>query len=220
MALTQDQWYQKLCSWVPTWFFESGHFNTAQFQSYAKVFAESQAQLEAFRDETFITESDTNFTDAHGFERSVSRFDGESDASFSGRIQNSLFVPVGLPQLITNINNLLSAGACFIMENEIYGFLDDADTTGNPGAGLYFDDYYSRWLDSHKWYDWWTVVLPLQPSGTDLTTMFSSIVSVVENNKAFGTTYDILYQPIDILDESGDTLLDESGGVIESEDEQ
>ena len=84
--------------------------------------------------------------------------------------------------------------------------------TETPGF-LYFDDSYSIWLDGGKWYNWWTVLVPIQTAGVPAT-IAGNMVSAIESNKALGTTYDIVFEVTDdILEEDGINYILEEDGV-------
>ena len=85
-ALTQSEWFEKLSGWVPKWYFESEEYQVAVFQALAKLLASADAEMRAQFDETFITRAVSFMVDQHGYERSITRYTGESDANYSGRI--------------------------------------------------------------------------------------------------------------------------------------
>ena len=193
MSLNQAQWKAKIEKFVPSWYFEqSAGLADAVFDAIAAVLAQVQSDVDSQQDSTFILDSSAPILDLLGQERGCIRNAGESDATYAVRIQNSLLTPVGRSEMQTVIDNCLNNGTAFIFENSQVGFLDDPDTSDTPGFA-YLDDYYTRWVDSTKMYNWWTVIVPIQTGGVDADIQ-AAIVSVIEANKALGTTYDILYR--------------------------
>jgi hypothetical protein len=197
MAQTLDQWHAKLKKWVPSWWFEN-KFNLsvgvtdAVFYAAAAVFQRIEQDMEDQQKSTFYTQSPAPIIDLLGDERSVPRISGELDPSYETRVQNSLFRNVGEVILQAQIDSQLVVTPSFLIENEQYGFYDDPDVSQANGIP-YFDDYWTRYLDMTKNYNWWTVIIPVQTGGVDATIM-QNIISVIEQNKAFGTTYDVLYR--------------------------
>ena len=196
-AQTVDQWYAKLKKWVPGWWFENNNnlsvaVTSAIFYGAAAVYQQIEQDMLDQQAATFILNSPAPVLDLLGDERSVARTTGESDASFQPVVQNCLFRNVGQVELLALINAQLTVTPAFLIENEQYGFYDDADVSTTNGIP-YFDDYWSRWLSTQKTYNWWTVIIPIQTGGTDATIM-ANLISIIEANKALGTTYDVLYR--------------------------
>lgn len=192
MAQTADQWYAKLKKFVPSWYFEGDEqavcYTRGVFKGLAAVMAAVQSDADDQQAVTFIMNAAdvAPYTDLHGSERSVIRQPGELDAAYKIRIRDGLFVQVGSIQLIPAVNAALNNGAGEFVENYQYGFFDDAADSG------FFYDTTSRYLESQKWYNWWTVFIPIQTGGVQADIM-AAIVTAIELNRAMGTTYDILY---------------------------
>lgn len=187
MSLTADQWYAKISKFVPSWYFEDKElsvcFTRGTFKAIAAVFAAVSTDTDDQQDETFIMDSDAPFLDLHGDERSFPRTIGESDATYRPEVRDSLFRPVGAEFIQAQVNAQLNNGVGQFYENYKNGFLDDA---------FFSDDDVSRTVAGAKWYDWWTVIIPVQTGG-DLAQIKANVISVIETNKALGTTYDILW---------------------------
>lgn len=88
MALTKAQWLAKLKSFVPSHLFEEELNLEAHFAGLAGVFAAIQEDQEDHTTETFILDSEGNFLDEHGNERSLKRVAGEVDPIYSERVRN------------------------------------------------------------------------------------------------------------------------------------
>jgi hypothetical protein len=71
-----------------------------------------------------------------------------------------------------------------MIENNLYGFFGD---------DLFFDDTESRLLDGTKNFDWLTFIIPVQTGG-DQSAIKTALIKATDESKAFGVTYDILYQ--------------------------
>lgn len=116
MALTQNEWYLKLKSWLPTWWFEETGYNEAVLQGLAAVFAAVQENGEQHQQQTFITMSDTPFIDAHGDERGVDRLPAEPNGPYATRIQN-LTSRTNVPSLKAAVDALLIKGESTFIEH-------------------------------------------------------------------------------------------------------
>lgn len=213
MGLTTDQWYDKLKSWVPSWYFEGDEqqvcFSRGVFKGFAAILSQVQEDCDDQQASTFIMNDKdiAPIIDLHGAERNQPR-NGELDAPYKIRIRDSLFKHMDESALADSINAQLESGTVTMIENSQNGFFDDDISTA-----IFFDDSAdnSRWLDSHKWYNWWTAIIPLQPDA-DRDTIFANVIAAIEANKAYGTTYDILYnQDAFMVSEEGDQLVDEEG---------
>lgn len=88
MALTKEQWFQKLKKWVPVWFFEESKFQEAHFRGIAAVFAQLQSDGEFNQREVFILKAKGAALEAHGDERDVDRLPTEDDTIYAKRVQN------------------------------------------------------------------------------------------------------------------------------------
>jgi uncharacterized radical SAM superfamily Fe-S cluster-containing enzyme len=116
MALSQADWYAKLKSWVPTWFFESEHFNVAEFQGIARLLSEAQQQSEDHVSQTFLSQATDTFLDTHANERNYRRLPQEIDAVFSPRIR-SLLNQSNFPAIKILVDAFLIVGESTIREH-------------------------------------------------------------------------------------------------------
>jgi hypothetical protein len=196
-AQTLQQWHDKLKKWVPGWWFQNQYnmsvaVTDAVFFAAAAVFQQAEQDMLDQQAATFYTASPGPIIDLLGDERGLKRLAGQSDAAYDVSVQNCLFRNVGQVVIQAQINAQLNNGAAFFIENEQYGFYDDADVTQTNGIP-YFDDYWTRFIPRTKTYNFWTAIIPLQTAGTQATIM-TNIVAAIEANKALGTSYDILYE--------------------------
>jgi hypothetical protein len=191
MALTKEQWFQKLKGWVPTWFFSSAEYQEAHFYALAELLRLLQVEMEAHRDQTFILQSTAPTLDLHGAERSTTRFAAEPDAHYADRIRlisNTVTVDVLDPAINATLNN----GVCIFIENWAYGWFDEDAASAEE---YFFDTEDTIWLDKTKTWNWFTVVIPIQTGGTP-SVIQSDIISAIEANKALGVAYDVMYRTV------------------------
>jgi len=88
MALSKQQWFDKIKQWVPQWFFEESDANVAHFQALAKVLETIDQDSKDYFNETFILKSSTRFLTEHGRERLKTQRIDEVDSDFARRVQN------------------------------------------------------------------------------------------------------------------------------------
>jgi hypothetical protein len=201
MALSQEQWYQKLRNWVPTWFFENEKYQVAYLQALAKVLSVSQQSVEDTQAETFIVQSSVPFLDLHGSERSTERLAGELDGSYKIRVQ-SLGNNVSRPALKRIVDSILQVGECTIVEDyEGFAFLDRAIFI-DRGELLVLAEIYNAFtiiIDNQRpeamsYFDR-ANFLDRGDHITSLVTpdaVFNSIVQAVNDNKAYGFLYRVI----------------------------
>lgn len=204
MALTQQQWYDRLKSWVPTWVFENEDVNRAHYMAFAKVLHTVQTDAEALAAQTFLDDAAGSVLDLHGSERGVNRLAGELDATYRDRIRYIVNATT-YSNILAKLTGVLNNGTPQIIENWLYGYADDA---------IFADDLTAVYLSGTKNYDRFTVAIPVQTIVDD-TAVKTAILSVLDENKALGVFYDVIYGVIlYITDEGGDSLLFEDGDFI------
>lgn len=200
MALTQDQWYQKLKQLVPNWVFERENYNQAIFQGMAKILEQSQIQYENHLKETFIDTAGEEYLDIHADERSVERLPADTIATYRQKIKNILNNS-NCPALKELVDSLLIRGESTFVENYA------AENFMNRGAFLNRNA-----IEPEVLYNAFTIIVDYQvpePNGfygresffdreflngsnESLLSVFENIVSTVNNNKAFGTVYRLI----------------------------
>lgn len=185
MALSQSEWYEKLKSFVPTWFFAEEQVNVALFQAIAKVLHDKQEEVEAAIVDSYIQQTSGSYLDLHGSERSVHRSTGETDGDYADRIVN-IRNSTSLPTLYQAVTDVLNNGLPTFIENWSYGFFDDE---------LFFDVDDCIILSKTKLYNRFTVIIPIQTGG-DESEIKELIVSVLDYNKALGVFYDVIYRTV------------------------
>jgi hypothetical protein len=93
--MTKQQWYDRLKTFLPQWFFETEDYQKAVFMGIAAGLADADTENQETIDATYLTRADGIMLDAHGSERSTLRYDeDETDSQYSPRVQ-----------LITNHSN-------------------------------------------------------------------------------------------------------------------
>ena len=118
MAQTQAQWYSKLKTWVPEWFFEKEIYSKALFSGMAKVLSMVQEDVDFSFNQTFIDRAIGNYLDLLGAERGVTRIDGEFDAQYAVRIKSKgLVSQANRPAILAIVNALLIQGVASMKED-------------------------------------------------------------------------------------------------------
>ena len=115
MALTTDQWFAKLRSFVPDNIFEEEEFQKAHWRGIAAVLSQLQLDFDGHFNETFILQADTNVLNEHGAERSLSRTERESNITFADRVRN-LTNQSNCPAIKSLVDTFLINGEATIME--------------------------------------------------------------------------------------------------------
>lgn len=151
MALTQEQWYQKIRGFVPTWWFEDEENQDAHAYALAKLLADHQVNLEAHIAETFIATATGTTLDDHGSERTIPRLTGEFDAQYRLRVQR-LKNQSNCPDLLELINQLLMVGEAEILEDFDSDLFMDREAFLNRGDVLIEDivNVFSVIVDEQK----------------------------------------------------------------------
>lgn len=97
MAQTQEQWFHKISTFLPTWYFDKGpdsdrvdttapYFETIIW-ALAKIASEMETEIYTQFAQTYIDTAVAEVLDLHASERGVERFTGETDASLRPRIK-------------------------------------------------------------------------------------------------------------------------------------
>ena len=115
---TQSEWFAKIKTWVPEWFWEQSVYNVAIMQAVAKVLALNDVSVAEANSGTFITEATGEDLDLHGYERNVLRTPFEFDPQYSVRIRTkSLISQCDPPDILNLINQLLIQGKASMRED-------------------------------------------------------------------------------------------------------
>lgn len=201
MALTQQQWYNKLRSWVPTWYFETEKYNDAIFQGWAKVFSQAQQNAEDHQKQNFILQCETLFLDLQGDERNYKRLPRETNPVYAKRVQSLLNKSNG-PSIQDLVNEILIVGTCTLREHGLGDII-----CANRGSFLN-----RREVFTNIYYNTFTLIVERQihppysflnrsyflsrgnflGSNHSDQTVFDLILEVVNNVKAAGTLYRVL----------------------------
>lgn len=206
MALTKDQWYQRLKSWVPSWVFtgEDESIVRAIFYGIAKMLESAGIEDDNLFNQTFIDTATTPYLDLIGSERSVIRDPGESDAAYRTRIKTgNTKTNLSKPDLIAIINQFLTVGTCTFIEDFEGTFYCSREYFCNRG------DVVIDPID-----DAFTVIVEDQ---LDLN-ILNSVVTAVNRNKAFGVVWRLVERYAAgeglSLTEDGDLLVTEDGDEL------
>lgn len=150
--LNQDQWYAKLKSWVPSWFFESEFYNVAVFKAVAKLLSLTQNSSDAHFTQTFILQSTGEYLDTHGEERNIPRVSpAEPDPLYAKRVQN-IINSSNKPAIKALVDALLIVGECKIIEHMTDGIFC------NRGSFLNRDEVFT----DRRHYNYFSVIIPPQ----------------------------------------------------------
>lgn len=146
---TQQELYEKLSNWVPTWFFEQQFYQEAVFQSIAKMWEAMDLSIAELEDMTYICRSIDEYLEEHAFERNVRRQSGESDPSLQDRTKN-IVNQSNCPALKSIVDNLLCTGESIFIEADGFAFFD-RDAFFNRGD-----------IFATKKYNYFYIVIPEQ----------------------------------------------------------
>ena len=179
MALTQQQWLEKLKSFLPGWYFQDEQYQVAHLNALALLLSTIQADCEEHRDQAFIKEAVGEYLNSHGDERSTPRISGESDETYSTRVQN-LANQSNKIAIKTMVDDLLLVGTCTIAEDDYGGgtFCDRAEYANR--AALLIERIHNTF----------TVLVDKQTG--DPSAMFVALVEAVDRAKALGTLYRVI----------------------------
>jgi hypothetical protein len=197
---TQEEWYKKLRSWVPAWFFEEEDVNVAKFQAMAALLASIEARAVEHQQETFIAQADQGYLDEHGLERNLTRGTLELDVAFSQRIRY-ITNSTSKPAIKRLVDALLSVGVCEISEDFEAGVYCDREDFFSRGE-LFIDAIYNVFsiiVDKqvHTPYSFYDReyfcdredFIGTQESSLEL---FQLIIEAVDKAKALGTLYRLI----------------------------
>jgi len=186
MALTKEQWASKIRTFFPQWFFEVEQNNIAFINGLSAALSATQVLMEENFNKTFIGNASDSLLELHGSERTVVRTTGESDSLYRERIRSLLNLSTQ-NELFNALKSCLSNGDPLLIENHNYGYFGFVDNE------LYFDDQKSIWLSHHKFWNWFTVIIPAQEFGNEAL-IKEAVIKVLEECKALGVTYDVEYR--------------------------
>lgn len=195
------QWFEKFQSWLPRWVFSATTYTNAIFGGAAKSLESSDAAIENLISQTYIDDAVGEFLDLHGLDRNVSRYENESDLSYATRIKgSSLQSQCDKFALIALVNKVLIRGTCIIVEDAEADVFISRNIYANRGSIL---------LD--KILNTFTVIVDRQihepysfsdrenfmsfdfiGQGESDLAIFTSILNIINSNKAFGTLYRIV----------------------------
>jgi hypothetical protein len=200
MALSKEQWYQKLKGWVPRWFFESSQYQSAHWYALAELLSTLQEEMEDHKKETYIAEASAPQLDLHGAERTTPRITAETNGSYQARIR-ALANKVNKPALKALVDELLLVGECTIVEDWQGSVFLDREYFYNRGA-LILDLIHNTFtvlFDNQRpqpfaYFDreYFASREDFMTSLTTPTAFFDAIVQVIEDNKALGTLYRVV----------------------------
>lgn len=201
MALTQEQWVNKLSGWVPAWFFERENKQVAYMRALALILSQLQEQVETEQQNTFIDQAVDEVLDLHGDERTTPRLTDELDIPYRTRIKN-LANKSNRPDLKALVDDLLRVGVCTIVEDyEGYQFCARGCYLIPNGVVLFNEIYnaFTVFMDKQRAdplafceRENFAAREDFMVSIEAPDVFFNVIVEVINQNKALGTLYRII----------------------------
>lgn len=201
MALTQEQWFNKLSSYVPSWVFQEDKNATAHYQGLAKALEALQGSAEDHIKETYITTSSGEFTDLHGKDRNEVRTATDTPETFKARIRE-IINSSNVPALKALVDSMLISGESTIVEHHSAEVFCDAgaflDVNVIPVGDLLYDFFTviinhqippaSTFCDIDAFCDntYMTGAVESDPK------LFQGIIEAINKNKALGTEYRLI----------------------------
>ncbi len=201
MALSQNQWFEKLKRLVPSWVFEKKIENVAIFKGIAKVLEQAQLDADQHMAETFIDQATAEYVELQGSERSVDRFENEFLSSYRARVKQ-IVSSTNIPAIKALVDALLIRGESTIIEH-----------TREVGSYLNRGSFLNRnIIDFDVLYNAFTILIDYQiPEATSFLnretflnreflngssissdSVFSNIIKTANKNKAYGTVYRLI----------------------------
>ena len=197
MAITKEEWLNKLKGWVQAWRFESPEYQQALFYAIAKLLTEAQNNVDTIASQTFISEAEGSSLDLHGSERDVARVAEELDPSYAIRIRNFTNYSNKV-SIKTLVDALLIMGTSTINEDFNSVVFADRESFTDRGQLLFesilnsftivvdnqtHSPYYfcdrEQFIDREEFVG--TTESPIE--------LFNAIIAAVNKVKAFGTLY-------------------------------
>ncbi len=202
MALTKEQWLQRLKGFVPSWAAREER-SEAVFKGVAAVLTKIQEDAEDNVGQTFIDNAEGEYLDQHRIERNKPRLPGETDAAYRTRIKrivnNSNIV--ALKQIVDNL--LINGTSTIIEHHNASSFLNRSAFLNRNIIG--FDVLYNAFtILVNKQIPDATTFLSRESflnreetlgSNDSSIALFQSIVEAVNKEKAFGTVYRLIERP-------------------------
>ena len=201
--MSQESWYLKLKSYVPSWVFEKEEKSEAIFQGLAKVMQRVEDDFRQHVVETQIDNSTEEYLELMGEERGILRLTGESLGAYRQRVKE-IVNRSNCPAIKAIVDTLLINGESRIIEHYNIG-----NFFMNRGA------YFNRGvIPTNLFYNAFTIIVPDQTplpvtffdrenffnredtmgSTESSFSLFERIIEAVNDNKAFGAVYRLLEQ--------------------------
>lgn len=178
MGLTQDQWYAKLRSFLPAWFWETENLQVGHAKALAKVLEQTQSDADDHLAETFISDATGKFLLQHGAERGIAKLSGESDDTYRERIRN-----------ISNRGNIVA----------IIALVDSIVTTGTNTVKEHWKDgpAFNRTVYCNRRGTFMEVrVLMFSVIINEQTqAIYDALVAALDEARVLGVLYQIIVEP-------------------------
>lgn len=200
MALTRDQWLQKITNWIPRWWFEQELYPTAVYSAIAGIFAQLDEDVDDQVAATFIDQSVPPILDLLADERNEAPITGEDISVYRARIK-LITSQTQKAKIKALVDSLLLTGECQIIEAPVDAPYCSRRAFCSRGAvPLGFRQNYFLILvppQTHVPYtfasrSYFTSREHFVGSISTLNTVYATIIAAVDKAKAFGVMYGIL----------------------------
>ena len=200
MALTQEQWLEKIRSFVPNWYFEDEENQIAHAYALAELMRRIELDIEDHVQQTYIGQSTGGNLNDHGDERTTDRITDEFDAQYRVRVQ-SLKNKSNCPDMKALIDQLLMVGEAEIREDFEGDLFLDRGVYLSRGEVLISDivNVFTVVVDEqkHEPYSFLNREYFLDRDefvGTDVSSqyVFDLLKEALDKSKAEGTSYRII----------------------------
>jgi hypothetical protein len=115
-SFTEQEWYERIVSFIPSWYFEDKEAQEAHARGLAAIMVAIDEDIRDQVNQTFISLSTGDNLNEHGRERSVTRLPGEFDAQYRERVRN-IKNESNRPDIQAAVNNILMVGTAEIRED-------------------------------------------------------------------------------------------------------
>lgn len=202
IVLTQEQWYIKLQSYVPLWFFEeSGGEAEADFWALAKVLETIQQVGSNHIKETYIDQATGEYLDEHGNDRNKVRTSDDTKETFRAKIKR-IISSANLNAIKRLVDAILINGESTIIEHHsAENFCDagaylDRNVIGTDDLLYNFFSIlvYHQIPEPDAFCDRLSFCDREDMIGSDVSDpkIFENIVAAVNANKAYGVSYRLI----------------------------
>lgn len=196
----QQEWYDTLESWIPSWFFLEEDNQVAHVQALALILSYNDSQVYEHVMQTYIQNAEGLVLDEFATNRGLSRLPGELDAQFRVRIRNISF-DGDCPTLKQLVDSVLIAGESTIIEDYESQLFLSRNQFYNRGSILVeeIENVFTVLVDKqvHEPYSFMNNEYFMDRDNfigayTSSDYVFELIKAIIDDNKATGTLYRVI----------------------------